>query len=304
MAPKRRSSRKRNGSKSLQALLTVIIILGSVFAYYFYNDVYSGTDIALSDSVQSGVSVHFIDVGQGDSTLIQVEDKFILIDAGENDKGDLVVDYLNSQGVESIDLLVATHPHSDHIGGMDKVIENFEIGEILMPELSGDNIPTTKTYINLLTSIDNRGYSITAPAVGKTYDFYSSHLTILGPLKEYKDLNNNSIAAKFQYGDVSFLLSGDIEKEAEADLLEQNTDLSATVFFANHHGSDTSNTQSFVEAVNAGYYVISVGTGNSYGHPNADILERFSASPIYRTDENGSIVFTTDGKELSVQTER
>lgn len=296
--------RRKKVSKPLEIILAIIIIAGSVFAYYFYNEVLANSNIELTDSVQDGVSVHFIDVGQGDSTLIQVEDKNILIDAGENDKGSLVVDYLHNQGVTEIDLLIATHPHSDHIGGLDVVVENFDIGEIIMPELNGDNIPTTKTYLDLLAAIDNKGYSITAATSGQVYGINQAHLSILGPIDEYSNLNNDSVVSKFQYGDISFLFCGDVEKEAENDLLELNTDLSATVLHVNHHGSSTSNTEKFLESVNAQCYVISVGSGNSYGHPHAEIIERLGDKYIYRTDEQGSIVFTTDGKELSVKTER
>ncbi|EEG29933.1 metallo-beta-lactamase domain protein [[Clostridium] methylpentosum DSM 5476] len=293
------AKRKNKAAVSLTSLLAALVILGvSWIGYQFFGDdpkpITPGTD----------VSVHFIDVGQGDCELIRVGDQSILIDAGENDKGNTVLDYLNKQGIEKIDLFIGTHPHSDHIGGMDTVINRIEVGEVLMPELPDSLVPTTKTYTDVLTAIADKNLPVTAAEPGQMYTFGDATLEILGPLRDYDDLNDMSVVAKLTYGSTTFLFGGDMEKEVEDDLLNANADVRADVLKLSHHGSKTSNSKAFLDAVGADTYAICVGAGNSYGHPHDQVLNRISGKQVYRTDLNGDIVIGTDGANLTVQTEK
>ena len=293
------AKRKNKAAVSLTSLLAALVILGvSWIGYQFFGDdpkpITPGTD----------VSVHFIDVGQGDCELIRVGDQSILIAAGENDKGNTVLDYLNKQGIEKIDLFIGTHPHSDHIGGMDTVINRIEVGEVLMPELPDSLVPTTKTYTDVLTAIADKNLPVTAAEPGQMYTFGDATLEILGPLRDYDDLNDMSVVAKLTYGSTTFLFGGDMEKEVEDDLLNANADVRADVLKLSHHGSKTSNSKAFLDAVGADTYAICVGAGNSYGHPHDQVLNRISGKQVYRTDLNGDIVIGTDGANLTVQTEK
>ena len=293
------AKRKNKAAVSLTSLLAALVILGvSWIGYQFFGDdpkpITPGTD----------VSVHFIDVGQGDCELIRVGDQSILIAAGENAKGNTVLDYLNKQGIEKIDLFIGTHPHSDHIGGMDTVINRIEVGEVLMPELPDSLVPTTKTYTDVLTAIADKNLPVTAAEPGQMYTFGDATLEILGPLRDYDDLNDMSVVAKLTYGSTTFLFGGDMEKEVEDDLLNANADVRADVLKLSHHGSKTSNSKAFLDAVGADTYAICVGAGNSYGHPHDQVLNRISGKQVYRTDLNGDIVIGTDGANLTVQTEK
>lgn len=251
--------------------------------------------------------VHFIDVGQGDSMLIQCGGKNILIDAGENDKGTVVNAYLDKIGVETIDLAIGTHPHSDHIGGLDVVLDAHKTGKIILPSVPEDKTPTTRTYRDLLKSIQAQNLKITLAKPGKTYEFGAGTLEILGPVKDdYDSLNDFSVVCRFTFGDWSFLFTGDMESDAEKDLLDAGTDVSARVLKLGHHGSSTSTSQEFLDAVGPEICVMEVGEDNSYNHPHRETVQKMQEGgyQVYRTDLNGSIVFTTDGTECSVETEK
>lgn len=250
--------------------------------------------------------VHFIDVGQGDSAIILSDGKSILIDGGENDKGDIVVDYLKRLGVGRIDLLIATHPHSDHIGGLDTVINELSIGKILMPRLPEEQTPATRTYTELLTAIADKGLRITPAKAGNVYEFGEGRLEVLGPLADYEDLNNTSLVCKFTYAGKSFLFTGDMEEPTEKDMLRSGTDVKADVLKAGHHGSKTSTSKDFYQAVNPSVCIVSAGEGNSYGHPNKETLETFrsNGAKVYRTDYQGSITVGIAEGKLTVSCEK
>jgi beta-lactamase superfamily II metal-dependent hydrolase len=167
-------------------------------------------------------------------------------------------------------------------------------------------VPTTRSYTDLLTSISNKGLKITTAKVGTRYDFGEATLKVLAPLKDYDDLNNMSVVCKIEYKDFSLLMTGDAEKQAEQDLLNSKQDLSADVLKVGHHGSNTSSTKEFLQAVGASKYVIHVGKGNSYGHPHSKTLERLNqpGKEIYRTDLNGNIIISTDGTQIKVKTSK
>lgn len=203
-----------------------------------------------------GVTVHFIDVGQADCILIESNKHFMLVDAGNNDDADTIVSYLNEQGVEKLEYVIGTHPHEDHIGSLDTVINTYEIGTLIMTPKAH----TTKTFEDVVSAIESKGLSVTAPVTGKTYLIGDSTFTILSPgsNKDYGDEYNNwSVGIKLTNGSKSFVMCGDAEAEAEQDILKTGIDLRADVLKLGHHGSDTSTADSFLDTVQPKYAVIS-----------------------------------------------
>lgn len=241
------------------------------------------------------LTVHFIDVGQGDSLLIQFAGKNMLVDGGESNMGSRVVSYLKSHDVSSIDLLVATHPHSDHIGGLVTVLESFPVLQVLD---SGEP-HTSQTYESFLMLIDKKDIPFKVAQSGQTISLDSRlKIEVLNPPKtHFEDLNDNSVVLRVTYGDASFLLPGDAEKEAENCMLSSNYNLDSDILKVAHHGSSSSSTSVFLQAVSPEVSVIEVGEGNDYGHPSSKTLEALKkvGSAVYRTDLNGNIVITTDG---------
>lgn len=244
--------------------------------------------------------VSFIDVGQGDSILVQAPSgKNMLIDAGVPEAGDKVVSYLKSRGVNKIDILVATHPHSDHIGGLPEVISVFYIGDLYMPKV-GNN---TYSYEKLLNSIKRKKITVKTGKAGVKLDLGDDvDALMLAPNSTYyDDLNNYSVVIKIKYGNNTFLLTGDAGTVSEKEMLEAGYDLKADVLKVGHHGSAYSTSLPFLNAVNPRYAVISVGKNNDYGHPAKVTLNKLKAHHIivYRTDQNGTIVATSDGNKIS-----
>lgn len=246
-----------------------------------------------------GFILHLIDVGQGDSVLLECDKQYMLIDAGESDKGNVVVSYLKNHNINSIDYAVVTHPHSDHFGGMKTVLENIEAKNVVLTEANN----TTRSWEKLIDYIDEKNYNVMFP---KTNDKYSlGDATITAYIPEVNDeLNNCSIVMKAEYNGFSAILTGDAEKSEEKLILESGFDVSANVLKAGHHGSKTSTSKDFLEAVNPTIALISCGENNDYGHPNKETITKFQNKGIemYRTDELGDIdVIFTD--KITVSTE-
>lgn len=254
---------------------------------------------------KGNVSVHFLDVGQGDSELIIDNDKAVLIDAGETDKSSKVNSYLKKYNIKELEAIIATHPHSDHIGGISSQIKNFKVDKLIIPEIPQNLIPTTKCYEKMIKEANDKQVEVIKAQMGYELKLREGILRLLGPIyKNYDNLNLYSIPAKFIYKNTSFLFCGDMEKEAEYDMIESGQDLKSNVFKLNHHGSNSSNTKEFLNKVNADYYVIEVGYSNSYKLPKKSVLNRISDKPIYRTDQNGDIVFLTNGDSIEVKTSK
>lgn len=244
------------------------------------------------------LEVHFIDVGQGDATLIKCGDSAMLIDSGENDKGTLVQNYIKKQGVKSLDYLILTHPDSDHIGGADVIITKYNIDKIVMPNYSKD----TATYRDVIKAMDYKRYRATTPAVGDTYQLGDAEFTIIAPNRSnYEDSNNYSVGIVLKHGDKKFIFTGDAEGIAESDITKNKLDISADVLHVGHHGSKTATVEVFVKAVSPAYAVISCGENNDYGHPHAAVLNtlRANKAKLFRTDEQGSLIATSDGKNIT-----
>ncbi len=245
--------------------------------------------------------IDFIDVGQGNCTLITCGETTILVDAGDKAYGETVVNYLNEKDVDDIDLLIATHPHSDHIGGLIEVANSFSIGDIIMPSVPKAIVPTNSTYRNFLTAISNNNNKIIKAQSGMTYTYGELQVEIFGPIGEYEDLNNESVVLKITYGQTSVMLMGDAETDAEKDLLSAGFDFSADIMNMGHHGSRTSSSVEMLRAVDPEYAVICCGEGNDYGHPHKQTLNKLNKLGIeyYRTDLDGDILFESDGKTVN-----
>jgi len=249
-------------------------------------------------SLNRKLIVHFLDVGQADSILIQQDGRYMLIDAGNNADSNFVVNYLKKQKVSRLDYIVGTHPHEDHIGGLDAVISSFDIGSVYMPKVSTN----TKTFKDVLTAIKNKNLKITAPVADNSYNLGSSKWTILAPnSNDYEDLNNYSIVIKLDYGKTSFLFMGDAETISEQEILSKGFNLRADVIKIGHHGSSSSTSDTFLKAVSPEYAVISVGKDNDYGHPHKITMDKLKANNItvYRTDECGTIIAASDGEKIT-----
>ncbi len=242
--------------------------------------------------------VHFIDVGQGDAILIKSGSKAALIDAGESWAGKQVVDYLKAQGIKHLDAVVSTHAHSDHIGGMVAVLNAIPVGRVIDPAVPH----TSNTYARYLELIDELDIPFERADKQSISLGDSVTLQVLGPVREYSDLNNSSVVTKLTVGTVSVLLTGDIEQAAERDLLASGANLVAQVLKVAHHGGNTSTGNEFLAAVKPEVAIISVGEGNNYGHPHTDVLARLAGIEVYRTDLHGTIVVVTDGEEYTIST--
>lgn len=245
---------------------------------------------------ESELTVHFLDIGQGDATLIACDGEYMLIDAGDNDKGTAVQNYLTKQGVTKLKYVIGTHPDADHIGGLDVILYKFECETVMMPDVAND----TATYRDVIDTMDTKGYQNTLPQVGDSYTLGSAELMILGPKKIYSDTNNSSIVLRLTHGSNSFLFMGDAEEEAENDILNGGIMVDADVLKVGHHGSRTASSKAFLQAVSPAYAVISCAEDNSYGHPHAETLNnlRSMGVQVFRTDEQGTITVTSDGQEM------
>lgn len=247
------------------------------------------------------LQVHFIDVGQGDSILAESGGHYLLVDAGENDRAATVTDYLRNQGVTRLDYVIGTHPHSDHIGGLDAVISEFEIGKVIMPPVEH----TTKTFEDVLDAVAGKGLKLTRPVPGDIYTLGNASFTIVAPNRDYGDnLNNWSVGILLENGENRFLMCGDAEAEAEADILGNGIDISADVLKVSHHGSRTSTSREFLDRVNPSAAVIQCGAGNSYGHPHQETLSKLAERNIqvFRTDLDGTVTARSDGETIRWET--
>ena len=253
-----------------------------------------------NNNVDGSLSVHFIDVGQGDCIYINQGEYNMLIDAGNNEDGEKLVSYLKSLNVNGFDYVIGTHPHEDHIGGMDDIINNFEIDNYYMP----DKLSTTKTFEDVLDALDAKGLSYNVPKIDDEFKLGDATFKVIYSGDDTNDINDSSIVLKMTYGDNTFLFTGDATSNVEEIIL--NKDIKSDVLKVAHHGSSYSSTTEFLDKVDPKYAIISVGKNNSYNHPASITLQKLSNRDIkvYRTDLDGTIIFTSDGTNLSVQTNK
>lgn len=281
-------------------LIGIISLLISVDCFFGINrnkvlSFFGADEFALS-AENYPLSVHFIDVGCGDSILIRSSNKTILIDTGSYSLTSKSCKYLRKNNIKNIDLFVATHTDSDHIGDFVSIAENFDIKNLWLNENACSNSSErTESEKIFFDEISKKSIKVTSPKIG-IYDFGEFKLNVLSPSKKYDSQNDNSIVIKLEYKNVSYLFTGDSGEKAEAQMLSENTDLKSTVLKLSHHGSNGATTQKFLDAVSPQYVIISAGEENIY-LPNRETVSRViqSKAKIYRTDEYGTIILATDG---------
>ena len=247
------------------------------------------------------LTVRFLDVGQGDSILLACGDETMLIDGGPVEEGQFLVSRLNRLDVTGLTYVVNTHPDEDHCGGLAAVLAKYPAEHVY----SSVTEYTTKVFSNVVKYADEQGHPVEVPQTGDSWTLGSASVQVIGPVQTYSDPNNGSLVLRVDYGGTSFLFTGDMEQNAEADLMDSGANVRADVLKVGHHGSPTSSSEAFLEAVAPSIAVISVGKDNDYGHPGADVLARLEAlgTTIYRTDTQGEIIITSDGQTLTVTTD-
>ena len=295
-------SRRRKRKKSkLSIILCVILILAITYGYYAYGypDFFGNAARATTPVGETHIS--FIDVGQGDASLIQTKNYVILIDTGSRSARENILETLNRKEIESIDLIILTHQHEDHIGNTISIIYYFDVLEIKYPKAGYDtNLVNTLIWQNTLEAINDNEIRIIYPEVNNYRYFDDVRMDILGPLDNMRGLNNNSIALRLTHGNKSFLFLGDAEREAEHALIAAGKINEVDVLLVPHHGSNTSSTIEFLDATNPRYAIISVGADNRFGHPHSAVINRLESSGIYikKTSEHGTITVISTGNNL------
>ena len=272
-----------------------------------WDELFSNAELSSTSVTPDGeLQVYFIDVGNADSILIRQGEVNALIDAGERGDGDDVLAYLNTQGVKKLDLVIATHPHADHIGGMADVINGIPVDKFVMSFMPEDETPTSATYLSMLEALDEHNVPVEEAKPGTVYPLGTAQLTVLAPLSDSDEANNISVVTRLAFGKRSFLFMGDAATEVDDELLASGRTLAADVIKVGHHGSNTSSSQALLNKVDPDFAVIPCGKGNSYNHPHSEVLSRLEKMgiTIYRADVHGHIAFSTDGENLTISTQK
>ncbi|HWQ73139.1 MAG TPA: ComEC/Rec2 family competence protein [Desulfitobacteriaceae bacterium] len=250
--------------------------------------------------VKGTLEVHYLDVGQGDSILLKISDgTSILIDGGNNSDGPGIVNYLKARQVKELAAVIATHPHEDHIGGLDTVLKSFPVQAVYMPKAT----TTTKTFEDFISAVTESGAERIEAKAGVTLDVSGFFGKFLAPNRSgYADLNNYSAVLRITYGEITFLFTGDAEEVSEREMLLTGQNVKANVLKVGHHGSSYSTSTDFLQTVAPEYAVISVGKDNAYGHPAVSTIEKLAGAGVklYRTDRDGTIIIVCDGKSIKI----
>ena len=286
---------KRKIRIGVKQLLIAVVVLLTVFIGF-------GEESPLRESVDTynqplsdseNINVHFIDVGQGSSVLIQQGDRGIIIDSGEDEYSDKLCGYISSAGVTEIPYLIASHPHSDHIGGLDEVLGKYTVSSVIMPGIDVSNQPESKVYADFIEAVELESAQVIYPSYGEKIVF-GNDMTIefLGPVEQTDDLNNMSLICKVRAFSTTFMIMGDAESKEISSVYKTGGDFDSDVLLVPHHASNTSLHDSYFSEVSADIAVISCGEDNSYGHPHDEVVEYYenSGCQIYRTDFEGDIV--------------
>ncbi|MCQ2481461.1 MAG: MBL fold metallo-hydrolase, partial [Clostridia bacterium] len=294
--------------KAATVIIAVAVVISAIILILTDSPLLKGLENTLGRfgkvSQDAPFAVYFADVGQGDCTLLICNDKTMLIDAGENGHESDVFNLLYSQGIKQLDYIVVSHPHSDHIGGISEVIDEFGCEKLYTQKLpEGTEIDAKYTWSLIEKSAERSETEISFLSFGDSFDFGGAKVDVLGPVTiDAENLNNSSLILKITYGSTSFLFTADAESDEEMAMLEQNIDLKSDVLRVAHHGSKYSSSTEFLEAVSPRYAIISVGKNNDYGHPHEQAIQRLEeyTSEIYRTDRCGTIKALSDGKNISI----
>lgn len=293
------SSKKINKIFNKIIIFLIIIIIGLLSKEQILNKTTNDKKTSNNIITDSQLEIYFFDVGQADSILIKENDYTMLIDGGNQSDGKNLVKYLEEDlNINDIDILVGTHPHEDHIGGLTDIINSLEIGKIYLPNAT----TTTKIFEKLLDTIEENNYKITVPKINEEFNLNNMNFKVIYTGTDESDLNNTSIVLKLKYGKTSYLFTGDATKTTEEKILDK--DITSDVLKIGHHGSSYSTTEEFLNKVNPKYAIIQVGTNNKYNHPSKQTLDKLNEKniKIYRTDENGTIKLTSDGKNINIET--
>lgn len=289
----------------LLPVLAVVILLSALLGGCVDFPLVQGTPAATGSGADGeAFLVAMLDVGQGDSILLGSDGHYLLVDAGDNTRGDDVLQALADCGVTRLDAVVGTHPDSDHIGGLDTVIDGIDVGAVYMTERESN----TRTYEDVLDAIDRKHLAIDVPKPGDVLDLGEAKITFLWPPQNLDDTqdNNHSIVLRYESEGYTALLTGDIERRAEKALMQSGADIRCDILKVAHHGSNSSSSQDFLNRAQPRIAIIGVGAGNDYGHPKADVLRRLDdiGTTVYRTDRNGAVTITVVDGKLNVQTDK
>ncbi len=297
--PTRRSTADKL-KKPLLSLFVFLFLLSGTLHYYIKGETDApGFSDWTKDYTPDGMEVHFLDVGQGAATLLLCGESAVLVDGGEYENGHEIVSYLRYHGVEKLDLLIATHAHSDHIGGLIVVLQKMQVDEVLMNDSSAENTDSQSKY-EFLSQLNTNGATVTIAEADMTYEFNDMLLTVLQGSNESTDENENSIVLRADYDDVSVLLTGDIGNMTESELIAGNNNIDCDILQAAHHGSNYSNSEAFIHHVSPEKVVISCGKNNIYNHPGEEAMNRFRQenTSVYRTDIMGTLVFSCSNDNI------
>lgn len=307
------NSNKRKRKEKITIIIALVLFIFSlVMSFLDKNDIFTWNDLnnetgSLNGPVNpdSSFSIYYLDVGQGDCTIIKSNDNVMMIDTSTKNHTLDIQEALKSLSIEKIDYLVITHQHDDHMGSAKDIVDKYEVANIIMPKLSDINMVTTTGYENLLKSIANRNVNAIPATVGESFKLGDATVQIFSPSQQDEDLNNMSVVLKVVYGETSFIFQGDAEKTVEKQLLNSDYDLNADVIKLGHHGSNTSSTEKYLKAVNPQYAIISCGADNSYGHPHDEVIDRLKNNNIsfFVTAQTGDVTVTSDGENIDIQTQ-
>ena len=294
---------KKKKKQKLPKGISILLIIIAIFYSLYEKDIDKTFGLPVTETfkeTENTLDITYLDVGQADSILIQNEGHNMLIDAGNNEDGPLLVQYFKEQNITKFDYLIATHPHEDHIGGMDDIINNFDIEKIYMPDVT----TTTKTFLDVLEAIEKKNMTYDVPNINQNFTLGNTLFQVIYTGNDKKNLNNSSIILKATFKNTSYLFTGDATSEVEKKIL--NKDIQATVLKVGHHGSKYSTTTDFLNKVNPKYAIISVGKNNSYNHPNQVTINKLEKKniEIHRTDQEGSIFLKSDGKTINITSKK